>query len=81
MSFGDTQRLKSSKFGDAFRGHEQANFEVIIELVWSYTVDGIIKRDWTRTWRQSLDITPGHQTLFVKLLPFKHGIVTSGLYL
>jgi len=34
-------------------GHDRANLEAVIE------------RDWTSTWRRSMDSAPGDETLFI----------------
>jgi len=52
-----TWRPKSSEFGVALGGHDRANLEMHLEAV--------IERDWTSTWRRSMDGAPGAETLFI----------------
>jgi len=50
-------RPGSSELRDALGGRDRASLEMHLEAV--------IERDWTSTWRQSMDGTPGDETLFI----------------
>jgi len=50
-----TCRPKSKESGDTLGGHDQASLETHLEAV--------IERDWTTTWRRSMDGVPGLKTL------------------
>ena len=63
-----TGRLWWSEFGDALGGNDHANFEAVI------------KRDWTSTWRRSMDGVLGAQTLFISELTPKRWNLTRWVY-
>jgi len=49
-----------SEFGDALGGHDGASLDVHLEAV--------IERDWTSTWRRSMDGAPVAETVFHQLV-------------
>jgi len=60
--------MRSSKFGDALGGHSRASLEMHLEAV--------IEQVWVDTGRQSMDGTPGAETLFISYLTPDCGNVT-----
>jgi len=64
-----TCRPYSSMFEDTLGGHDLASLgmhlEAVIERVCRYTLEAMIKRNWTSTWRRSMDGTLGTETLFI----------------
>jgi len=52
-----TWRPRSSEFGDALGGRNQGSLEMNLQPV--------IERVWMMTGRQSMDGTPGAETLFI----------------
>ena len=44
--------------------------------VWRYTLEAVIERDWTSTWRGSIDGAPGAETLFISQSIRKCGNMT-----
>jgi len=66
----------SSKFGDALGCHVCANLEAVIERVCRNTFEAVIERDWSSTWRWSMDGVLSAGTLFISQLTRKRGNVT-----
>ena len=52
-----TYRPLSSESGDTLGGRDRARLAMDLEAV--------IERDWTSTWTQSMDGSPGDETLFI----------------
>jgi len=52
-----TCRPESSGSGDTLGGHDRASLETQLE--------DVINRDWTTTWRRSMDSAQGAETLFI----------------
>jgi len=49
-----------SEFGDALGGRDRATLDIHLEAV--------IERDWTSTWRRSMDSAPVAETVFHQLV-------------
>ena len=63
-----TCRTQSSEFGDALGGDDRASLEMHLQAV--------IERDWTSTWRRSMDGAPGDETLFISWFTHNNGNAT-----
>jgi len=67
-----TCRTQSSEFGDALGGDDRASLEMHLQAV--------IERDWTSTWRRSMDGAPGDETLFISWFTHNNGNATMWLF-